>query len=106
MCRVGISQPLGHGFIGCISRWVGLCVQILSNGTPHMLDAVVSNAGLAGLFDDVISVQSSNAGDVYAASAFGMHVVWCNRYGQRPERVPGKPDREVGSLVVHVDVPR
>jgi 2-haloacid dehalogenase len=27
-----------------------------------------------------------------------MQVVWCNRYGQRPERLPGKPDRTVRSL--------
>lgn len=45
-----------------------------------------------------ISFQSSNAWDAYAASAFGMRVVWCNRYGQRTERLPGKPDREIASL--------
>ncbi len=45
-----------------------------------------------------ISLQSSNAWDAYAASAFGMKVVWCNRYGQRPEHLPGKPDHEVQSL--------
>ncbi|MBL6650937.1 MAG: haloacid dehalogenase type II [Reyranella sp.] len=105
----------------------GLKTAILSNGTPQMLDAVVSNAGLGDLFDHVISVeevgvfkthpkvyqlavdrlgaarqemafQSSNAWDAYAASAFGMRVVWCNRYGQRPERLPGKPDRQVRTL--------
>jgi 2-haloacid dehalogenase len=27
-----------------------------------------------------------------------MQVVWCNRYGQRPERLPGTPDREIKSL--------
>jgi 2-haloacid dehalogenase len=27
-----------------------------------------------------------------------MQVVWCNRYGQRPERLPGQPDRTVQSL--------
>jgi 2-haloacid dehalogenase len=27
-----------------------------------------------------------------------MKVVWCNRYGQRRERLPGAPDREVKSL--------
>ena len=27
-----------------------------------------------------------------------MRVVWCNRYGQRPERLPGAPDRVVQSL--------
>ncbi len=31
-------------------------------------------------------------------SAFGMRVVWCNRNGQRPERLPGAPDREVRTL--------
>ena len=48
--------------------------------------------------DGAISFQSSNAWDAYAASAFGMRVVWCNRYSQRPERLPGKPDREIASL--------
>jgi 2-haloacid dehalogenase len=27
-----------------------------------------------------------------------MRVVWCNRYGQRPERLPGKPDGEITTL--------
>ena len=30
--------------------------------------------------------------------AFGMQVVWCNRYGQRRERLPGAPDREITTL--------
>jgi 2-haloacid dehalogenase len=105
----------------------GLRTAILSNGTPAMLDAAVENAGLANLLDVVLSVeavgvykthskvyqlaverlgieaksisfQSSNAWDAHAASAFGMRVVWCNRYGQRRERLPGAPDREVASL--------
>ena len=41
---------------------------------------------------------SSNAWDAHGASAFGMRTVWCNRYGQRPERLPGRPDREIRSL--------
>ena len=45
-----------------------------------------------------IAFQSSNAWDAHAAAAFGMQVVWCNRYGQRRERLPGTPDREVTSL--------
>jgi len=105
----------------------GLKTAILSNGSPQMLDAVVKKAGIAEFLDVVLSVelvgvykpnpkvyqlavdrlaipagaisfQSSNAWDAYAASAFGMRVVWCNRYGQRPERLPGKPDREIASL--------
>ena len=109
-------------------RTTGLKLAILSNGSPRMLDAVVKSSKLEHLFDAVLSVedagiykphqkvyqlavdrlgvaasaisfQSSNAWDAYAASAFGMQVVWCNRYGQRRERLPGKPDREIKSLV-------
>lgn len=105
----------------------GFATAILSNGSPHMLRAAVSNAQLGDLLDAVISVeevgvykphpsvyqravdrlgiaareisfQSSNAWDAYAASAFGMRVVWCNRYGQRAERLPGAPDLEVRTL--------
>jgi 2-haloacid dehalogenase len=105
----------------------GLKTAILSNGSPAMLRAAVDSAKIAPLLDAVLSVeevgvykphpkvyglavdrlgvetsaisfQSSNAWDAYAASAFGMRVVWCNRYGQRPERLPGKPDHEVKSL--------
>lgn len=105
----------------------GIRTAILSNGSPAMLHAVVEAAELDTLLDDVLSVeevgvfkphpkvyqlavdrlripakeisfQSSNAWDAYAASAFGMQVVWCNRYGQRAERLPGAPDREITSL--------
>jgi len=107
----------------------GVKTAILSNGTPRMLKAAVDHAGIADLFDEVLSVeevgvfkthpktyqlavdrlgigkesisfQSSNAWDAHAASAFGMRVVWCNRYGQRRERLPGRPDREVRTLEV------
>ena len=105
----------------------GMRTAILSNGTPRMLAAAVKGSKLTGLLDAVLSVeevgvykphpkvyqlavdrlgvpaaaisfQSSNAWDAHAASAFGMQVVWCNRYGQRQERLPGLPDREVRSL--------
>lgn len=108
-------------------RQAGFATAILSNGSPAMLDAAVRGAGLLGLFDAVLSAdavkafktdpsvyeyglrelgvaarevcfQSSNAWDAYAASAFGMRVVWCNRYGQHRERLPGAPDHEVRSL--------
>jgi 2-haloacid dehalogenase len=105
----------------------GLKTAILSNGSPQMLEAAVKNAKIGDLLDAVLSVeavgvykphpkvyqlavdrlgieanaiafQSSNAWDAYAASAFGMRVVWCNRYGQRSERLPGQPDRQITSL--------
>ena len=108
-------------------RRAGLRTAILSNGSPPMLAAVVGAAGLADRFDAVLSVEeagvykphprvyqlavdrlampadniaflSSNAWDAYAASAFGMKVVWCNRYRQPRERLPGAPDREIASL--------
>lgn len=105
----------------------GMRTAILSNGSPEMLAPLVTAAKLNPVLDAVLSVeeagvykphakvyqlavdrlgvpasaiafQSSNAWDAYAAKAFGMQVVWCNRYGQRPERLPGTPDREIKSL--------
>ena len=108
-------------------RVAGFRTAILSNGSPRMLAAAVDNAGLGDLLDAVLSVetvavykphpkvyqhavdqlgvaadaiafQSSNAWDAHAASAFGMKVVWCNRYDRRRERLPGRPDHEIRSL--------
>ena len=108
-------------------KQMGLKTAILSNGSPAMLEAAVNNAQINALLDEILSVQevgvfkphpkvyqlaadrlainakeilflSSNAWDAYAASAFGMRVAWCNRYGQRAERLPGNPDCEVKSL--------
>ncbi len=105
----------------------GFVTAILSNGSPSMLADAVANAKLGPLLDHVLSVeevgvfkthpsvyrmaldrlgvpasaisfQSSNGWDAYAASAFGMRVVWCNRYGQRRERLPGAPDHEIRTL--------
>ena len=92
-----------------------------------MLEALVRRSGLEAMFDAVLSAdavgafkthpdvyqyavdsldlpasaiafQSSNAWDAHGASDFGMRVVWCNRYGQRRERLPGAPDFEISSL--------
>jgi 2-haloacid dehalogenase len=105
----------------------GLKTAILSNGTAAMLEAACEHNNIRGLLDEIVSVdavrvfkpdtrvyalaserlgipseaiafQSANAWDAFAASAFGMRVVWCNRYGQQPERLPGRPDVEVRSL--------
>ena len=104
-----------------------LKTAILSNGTPKMLKAAVTNAGLADTLDFVLSVEeagvykphpkvyqlaadrlqlarpailfvSSNGWDAHAASAFGFRVVWCNRYEQAKERLPGAPEREMPTL--------
>ncbi|HEY3917840.1 MAG TPA: haloacid dehalogenase type II [Stellaceae bacterium] len=106
----------------------GFATAILSNGTPDMLADAVDHAGIGAWLDQVLSVeavgiykpspavyqlaverlgvtagaiafQSSNGWDVYAASAFGLRTVWCNRSGQRHEHLPGAPDREIKTLV-------
>jgi 2-haloacid dehalogenase len=105
----------------------GLKTAILSNGSPSMLRAAIDHAQIGELLDEVLSVedvgvykthpkayrlavdrlqidksaisfQSSNAWDAYAASDFGMRVVWCNRYRQPRERLPGAPDFEITTL--------
>jgi 2-haloacid dehalogenase len=105
----------------------GIRTAILTNGSPEMVSATVDGAGLADLFDAVYSVDalsiykphpavyqmavdglsveadricfmSSNAWDVAGAASFGFRVVWCNRYGQRPERLPGEFVHEVTTL--------
>ncbi|MBA3031493.1 MAG: haloacid dehalogenase type II [Gammaproteobacteria bacterium] len=107
----------------------GMKLAILSNGTPAMLAAAVSNAGLDGLFDAVLSVEevgvykphpsvyrlaparldvavehacflSSNGWDAYSAKAIGYRVLWCNRFAQAPERIPATPDAEIADLSV------
>lgn len=105
----------------------GFKLAILSNGSPAMLDAVVSHAGLGHAFDAVLSVEevsvfkphptvyalaaqrlgvaparicflSSNGWDAYSAKAFGFRVLWCNRFRQTPERIPATPDGEIDDL--------
>lgn len=105
----------------------GIGTAILSNGSPAMLGAAVKHAKIGPLLDAVLSVeevgvykphprvyrlavdrlglapraiafQSANAWDAHAASAFGLPVVWCNRFGQKPERLPGRPDFVIASL--------
>lgn len=105
----------------------GMKTAILSNGSPNMLTSAVEGAELSNLLDAVISVDglriykphpsvyqlavdsldvpasricfmSSNAWDASGAAAFGFRVVWCNRYAQMPERLPGKPVHTVATL--------
>jgi 2-haloacid dehalogenase len=120
------AYPEVPGTLDRLKR-AGMRMAILSNGTPDMLAAAVKGARLEALLDAVLSVeevgafkpdprvyqlavdrlglpasaiafQSANAWDAHAASAFGMRVVWCNRFGQRRERLPGAPDQEIRSL--------
>ena len=106
----------------------GLRLAILSNGTPSMLAAAVNNSAIGNLIEKNFSVeevgifkpdprvyriavdglgvkseeivfQSSNAWDASGASAFGFKVAWVNRFGQSEERLPGRPDVEIQTLL-------
>jgi 2-haloacid dehalogenase len=105
----------------------GRRLGILSNGSPDMLADAVSSAGLDGMFEAVLSVESvgvfkthprvyalvperfnvapqnvcfvsSNAWDVAGAAHFGFQVVWINRLSQPPENLPGRAMAEISSL--------
>lgn len=105
----------------------GMKLAILSNGSPAMLAAAVENSGIAMYFDAVLSVEevgvykphpsvyglaprrldmsnenicflSSNSWDAFSAKAFGFNVLWCNRFGQAPERIPSAPNGEITDL--------
>lgn len=108
-------------------RAAGKKTAILSNGSPKMLDAAVSSAGIAGSLDAVLSVESvgiykpdprvyqlavdqlgipasevcflsSNAWDAAGAAHFGFAVAWINRFDKRMDRIPGKPAAEIRRL--------
>jgi len=108
-------------------RAADMKLAILSNGTPAMLAAAVANAGAGELLDAIFSVEevqvykphptvyalacerlnlraeqicflSSNGWDAYSAKAFGFRVLWCNRFGQAPERIPETPDAQITTL--------
>ncbi|WP_284164593.1 haloacid dehalogenase type II [Frigidibacter sp. SD6-1] len=99
---------------------MGLPRAILSNGTPAMLAAATRSAGIEGLLDACLSVESvgifkpdarvyalvtarfacapgevlfisSNGWDVAGAAAFGFRAVWVNRSGLPFDRLPANP---------------
>ena len=105
----------------------GFATGILSNGAPDMLADAVASAGLGGSLDAVLSIEdagiykphrsvyqlavdrlgvpahgvcflSSNGWDAHGAASFGFRVVWVNRAGQAPERLPGELTDTVRSL--------
>ncbi len=108
-------------------KQMGLGTAILSNGTPKMLKAGVTNSNVGKVLDSIISAHtikvfkpspkvyqlateqldcmpeeilffSSNAWDVSGAATFGFKTVWVNRFGQAHERLPGIPIMEINTL--------
>lgn len=120
------AYPEAKSVLGALKA-AGYKTAILSNGSVAMLDGAVSAAGLKGELDCVLSVdavetyktdpkvyqmavdalevsadeicfQSANPWDVSGAAHFGFQVVWINRTGQPPERLPGEPAAEISTL--------
>jgi 2-haloacid dehalogenase len=108
-------------------RTRGVPTGILSNGDPQMLGVAVRSAGLEGLLDHVISVDSvrkykthpeayrlgvqavkkpasqilfvsCNAWDALAATWFGYRTLWVNRYRLPFEELGTQPTRTGASL--------
>ena len=106
----------------------GLPLAVLSNGTPHMLEAAFTHAGLRQHFVALLSVDaaqqykvapaayqlavdhfgaragelllvSSNGWDVAGAAAFGLQTFWVNRQGAPVERLGVEPTGTGRSLV-------
>lgn len=102
-------------------------LAILSNGSPKMLAAAVENAGLKGVFADVISIDeamiykpsprayglasqrlavpgnaiafvSSNFWDIAGARSYGFWTCWVNRCNLPKDELGVKPDVTVQTL--------
>ena len=109
---------------------LGLPLAILSNGTPEMLDIAVKSAGMSGLFDHLLSVESvkkyktapeayqlgpdafklptreilfvsSNCWDALGATWFGYTTFWINRSGQPLDELGVTPTAQ-GRLLTDV----
>lgn len=109
---------------------LGMPLAILSNGTPEMLDIAVKSAGMNGLFDHILSVESvrkyktapeayqlgpdafklptreilfvsSNCWDAIGAAWFGYATFWINRSGQPLEELGAQPAAQ-GRLLTDV----
>ncbi len=105
----------------------GAKTAILSNGTPHGIAEATGRAGIAHLFDALLSVDavrrykphpavyelattrfatspervafvSSNGWDATGGAEFGFAVHWCNRGGLPAETFARAPVRVVASL--------
>ena len=106
----------------------GIVTGILSNGDPAMLDAAVTSAGMRGLLDHIISVDSirkykthpaayalgeqatgfkageiafvsCNSWDALAATWYGYRTLWVNRYDLPFETLGTEPIHTGSSLL-------
>lgn len=116
--------------VACLKalKAAGFTTGILSNGSPEMLSAAVSSAGLGAYLDHVLSIEdvgiykpdpkvyqlavdrtgvsdaseicfvSANTWDAQAAKSFGFQVARINRFGLPDDNIPGRPDMLLDSL--------
>jgi 2-haloacid dehalogenase len=102
-------------------------LAVLTNGTPHSANAVLTRAGVRERFADVLSVEtvrafkpdprvyrlaterfacepreivfvSSNAWDAWGAARFGFRVAWCNRAAVAAEALAPSPEVTLSGL--------
>jgi 2-haloacid dehalogenase len=64
---------------------------------PHPSVYALARERLA-IAPEQICFVSSNGWDAFSAKAFGFQVLWCNRFGQAPERIPDPPDAVISTL--------
>lgn len=105
----------------------GMQTAILSNGSPPMLEGAVRSAGIGGVLDDILSVESvgvfkphsrvydlvcdrfgcersnvlfvsSNGWDAAGASGYGFVTAWVNRAGEPMDRLPWTPAHVLSDL--------
>ena len=105
----------------------GLTTAILSNGSPGMLSAAITSAGLGDLLDDALSVEgvgvfkphdrvydmvgtrfgcdrsdvlfvSSNGWDAAGAAGYGFRTAWVNRTGAPVDRLYATPHHVLTDL--------
>ncbi|WP_134704448.1 haloacid dehalogenase type II [Ammoniphilus sp. YIM 78166] len=110
-----------------LERLRNLILAILSNGSPHMLNTLVENAGLSQVFNHVISVDelkiykpsmgvyqlgvvelgvlkeetlfmTSNPWDAAGAKTFGFQVCWINRFNKQFDELGVQPDIVISNL--------
>lgn len=116
--------------VACLKslKEAGFTTGILSNGSPDMLSAAVTSAGLDAHLDHVLSIEdvgiykpdpkvyqlavdrtavsdaseicfvSANTWDAQAAKSFGFQVARINRFGLPDDNIPGRPDMLLESL--------
>ncbi len=111
----------------------GFRCAVLTNGTPATAAAAIRNAGIDGLLDVTLSIESagvfkpdrrvyalvtdhyavaaerlifvtSNGWDATGAAAFGLRVAWCNRIGAPAETFGPPPEWTIRGLDALVEL--